>query len=54
MKWKITYFNEKVRIAIDQWPVSIRAFYARTTENNDDLWSKSRHAVYAIHRTGAV
>ncbi|WP_092238674.1 type II toxin-antitoxin system RelE/ParE family toxin [Desulfobacula phenolica] len=32
MKWKITYYNEKVRGAIDQWPLGIRAFYARTTE----------------------
>ncbi|RLB87698.1 MAG: type II toxin-antitoxin system RelE/ParE family toxin [Deltaproteobacteria bacterium] len=32
MKWKISYFNEKVRNGIERWPVGIRAYYARITE----------------------
>jgi len=32
MKWKIRYFNEKVRNGIERWPVGIRAYYARITE----------------------
>ena len=32
MKWEILYYNEKVQMAIDAWPVGIRAYYARITE----------------------
>jgi phage-related protein len=32
MEWTIVYYSEKVRLAIDGWPVGIRAFYARVTE----------------------
>jgi phage-related protein len=32
MEWQIRYFNEKVRNGIEQWPVGIRAHYARITE----------------------
>lgn len=32
MKWKICYFNEKVRNGIEKWPVGIKAYYARITE----------------------
>ncbi len=32
MQWKIEYYNEKVQLAVDAWPVGVRAFYARTTE----------------------
>lgn len=32
MKWKIIYYSERVREAINQWPVGTRAFYARATE----------------------
>lgn len=32
MEWKIRYYSEKVRVGIDQWPVGIRAYYARITE----------------------
>lgn len=29
---EIRYYNEKVRARIDQWPVGIRAYYARIAE----------------------
>lgn len=32
MMWAIEYYSEKVRFAVDGWPVGIRAFYARITE----------------------
>ncbi len=32
MEWEICYYNEKVQRTINQWPIGIRAFYARTTE----------------------
>jgi phage-related protein len=32
VKWEIAYYSEKVQKVIDQWPIGIRAFYARTTE----------------------
>ncbi|MDU9049330.1 MAG: type II toxin-antitoxin system RelE/ParE family toxin [Candidatus Electrothrix sp. Rat3] len=32
MEWKIEYYNEKVQESIDEWPVGIRAVYARITE----------------------
>lgn len=32
MDWEILYYNEKVQMAIDAWPVGIRAYYARITE----------------------
>jgi phage-related protein len=32
MTWSIEYYSEKVRSAIDEWPLGIRAFYARITE----------------------
>jgi phage-related protein len=32
MKWEIIYYNEKLRVWIDQMPVGIRASYARITE----------------------
>ena len=32
MGWMIRYYNEKVRIGIESWPVGIRAYYARITE----------------------
>jgi phage-related protein len=32
MAWTIEYYSEKVRLAIDAWPVGIRAFYARTMD----------------------
>ncbi len=32
MDWEITYYSEKVRQAIDGWPLGIRAFYTRVTE----------------------
>jgi hypothetical protein len=30
--WMIEYYSEKVRSAVDDWPLGIRAFYARITE----------------------
>lgn len=32
MDWTITYYSETVRLAIEAWPVGIRASYARITE----------------------
>jgi phage-related protein len=32
MNWEIEYYNEKVRASINEWPVGIRAVYARITE----------------------
>ncbi|MCI5217813.1 MAG: type II toxin-antitoxin system RelE/ParE family toxin [Candidatus Electrothrix sp. LOE2] len=32
MEWGIEYYNEKVRESINEWPVGIRAVYARITE----------------------
>lgn len=32
MAWTIEYYSEKVRLAVDAWPVGIRAFYARTVD----------------------
>jgi len=28
-QWEIEYYSEKVRLEIDQWPVGVRAYYAR-------------------------
>lgn len=32
MDWEILYYNEDVQEAINDWPIGIRAFYARVTE----------------------
>ena len=32
MDWEILYYNEDVQEAINNWPMGIRAFYARVTE----------------------
>lgn len=32
MDWKILYYNDNVQASINNWPVGIRAFYARVTE----------------------
>lgn len=32
MEWRIVYFNERVQEEIEDWPVGIRAVYARITE----------------------
>jgi hypothetical protein len=32
MKWQITYYNEKVIKIIGEWPIGMRAFYARLAE----------------------
>jgi len=32
MDWEILYYNENVQELINDWPVGIRAFYARITE----------------------
>jgi phage-related protein len=32
MDWEILYYNEDVQELINDWPVGIRAFYARVTE----------------------
>ena len=32
MDWEILYYNEDVQEAINDWPVGIRAIYARVTE----------------------
>jgi len=32
MDWKILYYNENVQELINDWPIGIRAFYARVTE----------------------
>ena len=32
MGWQITYYSESVYKNIENWPVGIRAFYARVTE----------------------
>ena len=32
MTWTIEYYSEKVRLAVDDWPRGIRAYYARLTE----------------------
>ncbi len=32
MDWEIIYYNGKVQDTINNWPVGIRAFYARVTE----------------------
>lgn len=32
MDWEILYYNEDVQEALNDWPVGIRAFYARVTE----------------------
>lgn len=32
MAWQITYYSEAVRKTIDNWPVGIRAVYAKLTE----------------------
>ena len=33
MGWQITYYSESVYKNIENWPVGIRAFYARVTES---------------------
>ena len=35
MDWEILYYNENVQELINDWPVGIRAFYARVTERMD-------------------
>lgn len=32
MDWEILYYNKNVQGLINDWPVGIRAFYARVTE----------------------
>ena len=32
MDWEILYYDEKVQELVNDWPVGIRAFYARVTE----------------------
>lgn len=32
MDWEILYYNEDVQEALNDWPVGIRAFYARVAE----------------------
>ncbi|MEZ4591081.1 MAG: type II toxin-antitoxin system RelE/ParE family toxin [Chloroflexota bacterium] len=32
MDWEILYYNEDVQKTINEWPVGIRAFYARVAE----------------------
>ncbi len=32
MDWEILYYNKNVQELINDWPVGIRAFYARVTE----------------------
>ncbi|MCL4867520.1 MAG: type II toxin-antitoxin system RelE/ParE family toxin [Anaerolineae bacterium] len=32
MDWEILYYNEDVQEVLNDWPVGIRAFYARVTE----------------------
>ncbi len=32
MEWQITYYSESVYKNIENWPVGIRAFYAKVTE----------------------
>ncbi len=32
MDWEILYYNEDVQEALNDWPVGVRAFYARVTE----------------------
>ena len=32
MAWRIEYYSEKVKKAIDAWPVGIRAFYAKVAD----------------------
>lgn len=32
MQWAIEYYSEKVRLAVDGWPLGVRAFYTRITE----------------------
>ena len=32
MKWQINYYSEEVRNILENWPVGIRAYYARLTE----------------------
>ena len=32
MDWEILYYDEDVQETINDWPVGIRAFYARVTE----------------------
>lgn len=32
MDWEILYYNGKVQESVNDWPVGVRAFYARVTE----------------------
>ncbi len=32
MDWLIGYYSERVQRTIDQWPIGVRAVYARITE----------------------
>ena len=32
MEWEIIYYNEGVQGEINEWPVDVRAYYARVTE----------------------
>ncbi|MBE2199352.1 MAG: type II toxin-antitoxin system RelE/ParE family toxin [Anaerolinea sp.] len=32
MNWEILYYNDDVQEALNDWPVGIRAFYARVTK----------------------
>lgn len=32
MSWKILYYNDNVQKAVSEWPIGIRAYYARITE----------------------
>ena len=32
MKWQINYYSEDVQKILENWPVGIRAYYARLTE----------------------
>lgn len=32
MTWTIEYYSERVRLTVDDWPVGIRAFYAKTID----------------------
>jgi phage-related protein len=32
MEWEVIYYNEAVQGEINEWPVGVRAYYARVTE----------------------
>jgi hypothetical protein len=54
MTWMIEYYSEKVRLAVDDWPLGIRAFYARNHRTDEDSWTQSGNAHDPFLVRGAI